>query len=72
MNVDSDQVSGAVGSSEVTLDVGVEDLHGWLDETAPGEVLVLLHQRQPRLQQLIIRLHVHHVILIQLETKKET
>lgn len=47
VSVDSDQVSGAVGSSKVTLDIGVEDLHGRLDETTPGEVLVLLHQRQP-------------------------
>lgn len=39
----SDQVSRAVGSCEVTLDVGVEDLHSGLDEAAPGEVLVLLH-----------------------------
>lgn len=70
VKVDSDQVSRAVGSCEVTLDVGVEDLHGRLDKAAPGEVLVLLHQRQPGLQQLIICLHVHHVILIQLEKKR--
>lgn len=66
----SDQVSCAVGSREVTLDVGVEDLHSRLDEAAPGEVLILLDQCQPGLQQLIICLHVHHVILIQLEKKK--
>lgn len=69
---DPDQVSCAVGSCEVTLDVGVEDLHGRLDKAAPGEVLVLLHQRQPGLQQLIICLHVHHVILIQLQEKRHT
>lgn len=65
----SDQVSCAIGSCEVTLDVGVENLDSRLDEAAPGKVLILLHQCQPGFQQLIICLHVHHIILIQLEKK---
>lgn len=60
------QVPGAVGSSQVTLDVRVEDLHGRLDEAAAGEMLVVLDERQPRLQQLVVGLHVNHVVLVQL------
>ncbi|TRY89767.1 hypothetical protein DNTS_000011 [Danionella cerebrum] len=37
------QVSSAIGSSEVALDVGVEDLHSGLDEAASGEVFILLY-----------------------------
>lgn len=61
------QVAGAVGSSEVTLDVRVEDLDRWLDEAAAGKMLVILDEREPRLQQLVIGLHVHHVVFVQLE-----
>lgn len=43
------QVPGSVGSSQVTLDVGVEDLDGGLDKAASGEVLVVLDECQPRL-----------------------
>lgn len=50
----------------MTLDVRVEDLHGGLDEAATGEVLVVLNERQPRLQQLVVGLHVNHVVLVQL------
>lgn len=60
------QVSGSVGSSEVTLDVRVEDLDGGLDKTASGEMLVVLDERQPRLQELVVGLHVDHVVLVQL------
>lgn len=60
------QVPGAVGSCQVTLDVRVEDLHGRLDEAAAGEMLVVLDERQPRLQQLVVGLHVNHVVLVQL------
>lgn len=60
------QVPGAVGSCQVTLDVRVEDLHGRLDEAAAGKVLVVLDERQPRLQQLVVGLHVNHVVLVQL------
>lgn len=43
------QVPGSIGSSQVTLDVRVEDLDGGLDKTASGEVLVVLDECQPRL-----------------------
>lgn len=64
------QVPGSIGSSQVTLDVGVEDLDGGLDKTASGEMLVVLDERQPRLQQLVVGLHVDHVVLIQLTEKQ--
>lgn len=60
------QVPGSVGSGQVTLDVGVEDLDGGLDEAAAGEVLVVLDEREPGLQQLVVGLHVDHVVLVQL------
>lgn len=60
------QVSGSIGSSQVTLDVGVEDLDGGLDKTASREMLVVLDERQPRLQKLVVGLHVDHVVLVQL------
>lgn len=50
----------------MTLDVRVEDLHGGLHEAAAGEMLVVLDERQPRLQQLVVGLHVNHVVLVQL------
>lgn len=55
----------------MTLDVRVEHLDGGLDKTASREMLVVLDERQPRLQELVIGLHVDHVVLIQL-TKKHT
>lgn len=60
------QIAGAVRSCQVTLYVGVEDLDGWLDKAASREMLLVLHQLQPRLQQLVVGLHVNHVVLIQL------
>lgn len=50
----------------MTLDVRVEDLDGGLDKTASGEMLVVLDERQPRLQELVVGLHVDHVVLVQL------
>lgn len=63
----SHQVSGSIRCCKVTLNVGVEDLHSWLNKAATGEVLILLYQREPRLQQLVIRFHINHVIFIQLK-----
>lgn len=65
----SHQVPGSIGSSQVTLDVRVEDLDGGLDKTASREMLVVLDERQPGLQNLVIGLHVDHVVLIQLRKK---
>lgn len=66
----SHQVPGSVGSSQVTLDVGVEDLDGGLDKTASREMLVVLDEGQPGLQDLVIGLHVDHVVLIQLRGRR--
>lgn len=63
----SHQVSGSIRGCKVTLNVGVEDLHSRLDKAAAGEVLILLYQREPRLQQLVICFHINHIILIQLK-----
>lgn len=60
------QVTSAIRSSQVTLDVRVEDLDGRLDKAATGEMLLVLNERQPGLEQLVVGLHVNHVILIQL------
>ena len=50
----------------MTLDVRVEDLDRRLDEAAARKMLLVLNERQPRLEQLVVRLHVNHVIFIQL------
>lgn len=39
------QIPCAVRSGQMTLNVRVEDLDGWLDEAAAGEVLLVLHKR---------------------------
>lgn len=54
----------------MTLDVGVEDLDGGLDKTASREMLVVLDEGQPGLQDLVIGLHVDHVVLIQLRRRR--
>lgn len=64
------QVPRAVGSSEVALYVGVEHLDRVLREKALMEMLVVLHQSQPGLQQLVVGLHVHHVILVELRERR--
>ena len=43
----SHQVAGAVRRSQVTLDVGIEDLNSGLDEAAAGEMFIILNQGQP-------------------------
>lgn len=65
------QVTSAVRSSQVTLDVRVEDLDGRLDKAAAGEMLLVLNERQPGLEQLVVGLHVNHVILIQLSRDRK-
>lgn len=55
----------------MTLNVGVKDLHSWLDKAAPGEVLILLYQGEPRLQQLVICLHINHVVFVQLKETED-
>lgn len=67
----SHQVPGAVRSSQVTLDVWVKDLDCRLDETTARKMLLVLNERQPRLQQLVVGLHINHVILIQLSTERK-
>lgn len=69
---ESHQVPGAVRSSQVTLDVRVKNLDRWLDEAAARKMLLVLDERQPRLQQLVVRLHVNHVVLIQLSKEKKS
>lgn len=66
------QVPGAVRSSQVTLDVRVEDLDCRLDEAAARKMLLVLNKRQPRLQQLVVGLHVNHVVLIQLSKDRRS
>lgn len=34
-------------------------------------MLLVLNERQPRLQQLVVGLHINHVILIQLSTERK-
>lgn len=68
---ESYQVPGAVRSSQVTLDVRVEDLDCRLDEAAARKMLLILDERQPRLQELVVGLHVNHVILIQLSKERK-
>lgn len=41
------QVSGSIRCCKVTLNVGVKDLHSWLDKAATRKVLIFLHQREP-------------------------
>lgn len=65
------QVPGAVRSSQVTLDVWVEDLDCRLDKAAARKMLLVLNKRQPRLEQLVVGLHVNHVILIQLSKERK-
>lgn len=65
------QVTSAVRSSQVTLDVRVEDLDGRLDKAAAGEMLLVLNECQPGLEQLVVGLHVNHVILIQLSRDRK-
>lgn len=56
----------------MTLDVRVEDLDCRLDEAAARKMLLVLDERQPRLQQLVVGLHVNHVVFIQLSEGGET
>lgn len=50
----------------MTLDVRVEDLDGRLHEAASRKVLLVLDEREPGLQQLVVGLHVDHVVFVQL------
>lgn len=56
----------------MTLDVRVEDLDRRLDEAAARKMLLVLDERQPRLQQLVVGLHVNHVVFIQLREESKT
>ena len=51
----------------MALNVGIEHLDCVLGEKAFMEVLVILYQRQPGFQQPVVRLHVYHVVFVQLE-----
>ena len=53
----------------MALNIGIEHLNCVLGEKAFMEMLVVLDQRQPGLQQSVIRFHVHHVVFIQLRAK---
>lgn len=53
----------------MALNVGIEHLNCVLGEKAFVEMLVILDQRQPGLQQPVVCFHVHHVVFIQLRAK---
>lgn len=53
----------------MALNIGIEHLNCVLGEKAFVEMLVVLDQRQPGLQQPVVCFHVHHVVFIQLRAK---
>lgn len=55
----------------MTLDIRVEDLDRRLHKAASRKMLLVLNERQPGLQQLVVGLHVNHVVLVQLRGRQQ-
>lgn len=50
----------------MALNVGIKDLNSMLGKETFMEMFVILDQSKPRFQQLIICLHIYHVIFVKL------
>lgn len=56
----------------MALNVGIKDLNSMLGKETFMEMFVILYQRKPRFQQLVICFHIYHVIFVKLQEIKET
>lgn len=56
----------------MALNVGIKDLNSMLGKETFMEMFVILDQSKPRFQQLIICLHIYHVIFVKLKEMKTT
>lgn len=66
------QIPCAIRSSQMALNVGIKDLNSMLGKETFMEMFVILDQSKPRFQQLIICLHIYHVIFVKLKEMKTT
>lgn len=55
----------------MALNIGIKDLNSMLGKETFMEMFVILDQSKPRFQQLIICLHIYHVIFVKLQEMKK-